>query len=150
MTFSQFGGARLGTFNATWPLAKLVASPEELKLWVLGIKLAFPKASITRLSKHSGFISTGLRIEHSNPRAPQFIVFWTFDFPTLAKELALLGYQTSWRHSNHEVQALYRLGGSVSTPISGEATYTLACLALDGTTITKSVSVNIIPTFQEN
>ena len=59
--------------------------------WVLGIKLTFPKASITRLSKHSGFFSTGLRIEHSAPRAPQFIVFWTFDFPTLAKELALLG-----------------------------------------------------------
>jgi hypothetical protein len=95
MTFSQVGGARLGTFNATWPLAKLVASPEELKLWVLGIKLAFPKASITRLSEHHGYFSTGLRIEHSKPRTPQYIIFWTFDFATLAKELPLLGYQVT-------------------------------------------------------
>jgi hypothetical protein len=92
MTFSQFGGARLGTFNATWPLAKLVVNSDELRLWVLGIKLAFPKASITRLSEHRGYMSTGLRIEHSNPRAPQFIVFWTFDLSTLLRELSSSGY----------------------------------------------------------
>jgi hypothetical protein len=92
MSYSQFGGARLGLFNATWPLAKLVAGPEELKLWVLGIKLAFPKASITRLSEHRGYMSTGLRVEHSNPSAPQFIVFWTFDLSTLLRELSSLGY----------------------------------------------------------
>jgi hypothetical protein len=95
MTFSQIGGARLGLFNATWPLAKLVVGAEELKLWVLGIKFTFPKASITRISSYSKFFSKGLRIEHSNPRAPQFIVFWTFDLPVLSKELALSGYQVT-------------------------------------------------------
>jgi hypothetical protein len=95
MTFSQIGGARLGLFNATWPLAKLAASSEELRLSVLGIKFIFPKASITRISKYKKFFSNGLRIEHSNPRAPQFIVFWTFDLPALLKELALQGYQVT-------------------------------------------------------
>jgi hypothetical protein len=95
MTFSQIGGARLGLFNATWPLAKLVVSPEELRLSVLGIKFIFLKASITRVSNYKKFFSNGLRIEHSNPRAPKFIVFWTFDLPTLSKELALSGYQVT-------------------------------------------------------
>ena len=41
------------------------------------------------------------------------------------------------------------LGGNVSKPITGETTYTLSCIALDGSTLTKSATVKIIPTFQE-
>ncbi|KAB2943619.1 MAG: hypothetical protein K8F92_04600 [Hyphomicrobium sp.] len=41
------------------------------------------------------------------------------------------------------------LGGNLSKPITGETTYTLSCLALDGTTLTKTATVRIIPTFQE-
>ena len=91
--FSQIGGARLGFFNATWPLAKLVVSPAELRLRVLGIKLTFAKGSIVRLSKHSGFISTGLRIEHST-QAPSFIVFWTPNVAALLEALSQSGYRT--------------------------------------------------------
>jgi hypothetical protein len=95
MTFSQIGGARLGLFNATWPFAKLVVDPEELRLTVLGIKFAFPRASITKISKYSRFVSTGLRIEHSKKRVPSFIVFWTPNFATLSRELALRGYHVT-------------------------------------------------------
>jgi hypothetical protein len=41
------------------------------------------------------------------------------------------------------------LGGNISKPITGETTYTLSCLGLDGTTLTKTATVKIIPTFQE-
>ena len=41
------------------------------------------------------------------------------------------------------------LGDTTSKPIAGETTYTLSCLALDGSTLTKSATVKIIPTFQE-
>ncbi len=41
------------------------------------------------------------------------------------------------------------LGGNLSKPITGETTYTLSCLALDGATLTKSATVHILPTFQE-
>jgi len=41
------------------------------------------------------------------------------------------------------------LGGNISKPVTGETTYTLSCLALDGRTLTKSATVKIIPTFQE-
>jgi hypothetical protein len=42
------------------------------------------------------------------------------------------------------------LGGNISKPISSETTYTLTWLALDGSTLTKSATVKITPTFQEN
>jgi hypothetical protein len=41
------------------------------------------------------------------------------------------------------------IGGQVSTPITGETTYTLSCIPLDGSTLTKQATVRIIPTFQE-
>ena len=41
------------------------------------------------------------------------------------------------------------LGGNISKPITGETTYALSCLALDDTTLTKSATVRILPTFQE-
>ena len=36
-----------------------------------------------------------------------------------------------------------------SKPITAQTTYTLSCVALDGTTLTKPATVRIIPTFQE-
>ena len=41
------------------------------------------------------------------------------------------------------------LGGNISKPIHGASTYTLSCLGLDGTTLSKQATVRIIPTFQE-
>jgi hypothetical protein len=41
------------------------------------------------------------------------------------------------------------LGGNISKPITSETTYTRSCLALDGSTLTKSATVRILPTFQD-
>ncbi len=41
------------------------------------------------------------------------------------------------------------LGGDLSQPITGGTTYTLSCLTQNGTTLTKSATVRIIPSFQE-
>jgi hypothetical protein len=104
MTISQIGGARVGVFmNATWPLAKLVANSDELTLRVVVLKYSFPKASIVRISEHTGplagvlprFITSGLRIEHRNKNVPDFVVFWTSHSSDLLKQLASMGYQTS-------------------------------------------------------
>jgi hypothetical protein len=54
--------------------------------------LAFPRSSIRRLSKHRGFFSTGLRIEHTDEALPEFIVFWDFGFTKLKSELTRLDY----------------------------------------------------------
>jgi hypothetical protein len=73
--------------------AKLTVEPQELRLTVLGfIKLTFPKSSITRLGEHRGFISSGLRIEHRGARAPEFVVFWTWNLAALIEALRAAGY----------------------------------------------------------
>jgi hypothetical protein len=43
----------------------------------------------------------------------------------------------------------YPVGGNISKPITGETTYTLSCVDAAGTTLTKTATVRIIPTFQE-
>ena len=90
-TFVQIGGARIGFFNATWPLARLSADRNAIALRCL-LKFAFPRDRITGLSRYRGFMSTGLQIEHTVPRYPGFILFWTFSFDLLKAELEALGY----------------------------------------------------------
>jgi len=97
--FSQTGGARLGFFNATYPFAILSADTEGLRLSCLGRNYAFSKNKIQSLSRHRGIFSVGLRIEHSEPSYPQFVVFWasmffwTSGFQRLKAQLENLGYE---------------------------------------------------------
>ena len=100
MTFSQTGGLRIGTsylfaVNVTWPFAKLTVKETELALSCLGWTWTLPKSSIQSLRKYKGFFSTGLRIEHSTARRPSFVVFWTFGFAALERELERCGYAVS-------------------------------------------------------
>jgi hypothetical protein len=41
------------------------------------------------------------------------------------------------------------IGGNISKPITAATTYTLKCLDLQNQTLTKSATVQILPTFQE-
>ena len=59
---------------------------------------------------------------------------------------------TSLHHLRADTDHRGRLAsrGNISKPITGETTYTLSCIALNGgTTLTKQATVRIIPTFQE-
>ena len=95
---SQTGGARLGHFNASYPFATLSADSQMLRLTCLGRDYVFPRSSIQRLSRHRGLFSVGLRVEHTEPSYPQFIVFWasvffwTSGFQRLRTQLESLGY----------------------------------------------------------
>jgi hypothetical protein len=97
--FRAIGGARIGSglvsFNASWPFAKLEIGGDALLLTCLWLKWAFPKESITRLSKHYGAFSSGFRIEHKIERYNPFIVFWTFRVSALQAALAEFGYHIS-------------------------------------------------------
>ena len=100
MAFSETGGARIGksivwSLDVTWPLAKLTVKETELRLSVLGFTWILAKSSIRTLSKYRGAFPTGLRIEHSIPRRPPFVVFWTFGFAELKQELERYGYTVS-------------------------------------------------------
>ncbi len=90
-TFAQLGGARIGFVNATWPFAQLSADRDAIALRCL-FKFTFPRDSITKLGRYRGFTSSGLQIEHTVPRYPRFMVFWTFSFDALKGELEALGY----------------------------------------------------------
>jgi hypothetical protein len=90
--FKQVGGARLGWFNASRPFASLSISRDSLTLNCCGLTYVFPREAIRQLARHKGLFSTGLRIEHAQPRAPKRVVFWTSAFADLARELETLGY----------------------------------------------------------
>jgi hypothetical protein len=97
--FTQTGGARLGMFNASWPFAKLSATPDALSLSCLGSDYSFPKNKTRSLSRHRGIFSTGLRIEHTDSTFPEFMVFWaslffwTSGFRKLKGHLEIFGYE---------------------------------------------------------
>jgi hypothetical protein len=73
----------------------LTVNETELLISVLGLTWLIPKTSIRNLAKFRGAFSTGLRIEHSMPRRPPFVVFWTRRFDVLERELKLRGYTVS-------------------------------------------------------
>ena len=97
--FTQTGGARLGWFNASSPLATLAANTEALRLSCCGREYFFPKKKILKLSRHKGIFSVGLRIEHDDEAIPEFVVFWasvffwTSGFSNLKAKLESLGYE---------------------------------------------------------
>lgn len=92
---SMTGGARLGPFNATWPLARLAADPKTLKLSVLGKALVFPRESVLELIAMKGFITHGLEIRHTQSSYPNRIIFWTFNPTALKAGLERLGWRVS-------------------------------------------------------
>src|SRR5664279_3230102 len=99
--FSQKGGARLDHFNATYPFATLSGDSDALHLTCFRRQYHFPRGSIRRLSRYRGYFSVGLRIEHTQESAPQFVVFWasllfwTSAFQRLRTELVCLGYDVA-------------------------------------------------------
>jgi hypothetical protein len=77
--------------NHSWPAVKLTIEPEKIIL-ATGFKSHhFDKDQITRLAPYAGFcwiFAQGIRIEHTNPDIPKFIVFWAFDLTEIKSTLA--------------------------------------------------------------
>lgn len=83
------GGARVGWVNATWPLAKLRASPESLEIAaaVVGTYRFRPEdvreiAPVTWIP----LLSWGVRVHHVRADVPERVIFWTFAPPARAIE----------------------------------------------------------------
>jgi hypothetical protein len=94
-SYSQTGGARLDTFNATIPFATLVVAPDAITLSVIGRQYRFEKSQVLSLAKYRGFLSSGLKIEHKASSTPPHVVFWTTNFEKLASALERLGWPIS-------------------------------------------------------
>ena len=97
--FSLRGGAKLNWANITAPFAVLSGDSNALCLSCFRRDYVFHRSCILGLSKFRGMFSIGLRIEHTVPTYPGFVVFWVSMFPwsirfsMLKEELERHGYQ---------------------------------------------------------
>ena len=90
---SQIGGLRVDGFNVSWPFARLKATEDKITLVVFSKTYEIEKENISALRRHRGFLSVGLKIEHTKGGMPKHLVFWTFAFKKLKKALGELGYK---------------------------------------------------------
>jgi hypothetical protein len=76
------GGARIGMANATWPFASLKVSKDRLDLntGIVG-NLTFKPSDIISIEPYSGFLSSGLKINHKVSKYKDKVIFWTFKNP---------------------------------------------------------------------
>jgi hypothetical protein len=97
--FALKGGARLNWWNVSAPFAVLSGDGNALRLSCFRRDYVFDKSCILDLSRFRGMFSVGLRIEHTVPTYPEFVVFWVSMFPwsrrfsVFKEELERHGYQ---------------------------------------------------------
>lgn len=73
----RFRRSRLATINFTWPFATLEIGPGALVLRGPGIHYVFSRESVA-VEAVRGLFSPGLRLRHTDPALPPYVVFWTF------------------------------------------------------------------------
>ena len=83
-TFEATGGARVGWANATWPLAKLTATSDSLRVAVLIFgNYTFTPDTVVAITRYTmiPILGWGIRIEHCVPEHPAHFVFWCLGNP---------------------------------------------------------------------
>ena len=95
----RWGASFWGGMNATWPFAKLQATSDGIVivLNVIGMmkeKFEFSRDELKSIRKKRGIFpfNTGVVFEHAEPSYPPFILFWTFRFATLKRNLTERGF----------------------------------------------------------
>ena len=90
--FTQKGGVRLDTNNATWPFAKIVVTRGKIKLKIFSNEYELGKDEIIELREYRGLFSKGILIEHKRADYPEHMAFWTLNFKKLKQGIEVLGY----------------------------------------------------------
>jgi hypothetical protein len=78
-TFKATGGARTGGINATWPLAKLEASADSLRVSILTLGVySFTPGTVVSITRYTRFpiLGWGIQIQHCVPEYPARLIFW--------------------------------------------------------------------------
>jgi len=95
--FTTTGGAHVGWINASWPFAKLSATPEKLTLSisVLGT-YTFAPERVSTIEKYVMIpvLASGVRIHHCSPDCPVRVIFWCLQDPdTVLQGIAASGFR---------------------------------------------------------
>jgi hypothetical protein len=106
---TETGGFRVGrnawlALNGTWPFGTLEIHSDCLVLDTLWRRYSFPRSSILALSEFHGFFWSGLRIEHSIPAYPRFVVFWSPRMSRLWQRLADTGFPVANERPNQPLE----------------------------------------------
>ena len=95
--YTARGGARIGWVNATWPLAKLTVTPDQLMLSIFGFgEYLFSPADVVALDPVYG--GQGVRVVHCRANCPERIIFFLprkGDAGELARRLEESGFTPS-------------------------------------------------------
>ncbi len=78
------GGARVGSVNATWPLAQLIVRRDSIDVKVMFIgSYAFLQNQVVSIKKYTVIprLGWGIQIVHNVIKYPKKIIFWTFRDP---------------------------------------------------------------------
>ena len=102
---TEYGGLRWGASfwnaaNATWPFATWRLAGDCLDVQVHAWPLitdhfVFAKKDVISLRITRGVISSGVRIEHSRPEYPPFILFWSFSAERVLSDAGAVGFPIS-------------------------------------------------------
>jgi hypothetical protein len=95
--FEATGGARVGWTNATWPLAKLTATSNSLRvaIRILG-DYSFTPDTVVSITRYTMIpvLGWGIQIQHSVPEYPARFIFWCLGSPdTLLAGIRDAGFQ---------------------------------------------------------
>ena len=107
-----WGAGRWSTGGAyvSWPFATLRVMPDRIRLtvrvwkwfrWILRVLdrtfeveqvFELEQTDVEAIRRKRGLLSTGVIFEHRKAGYPTFMLFWTFKYGALSKELRLRGY----------------------------------------------------------
>jgi hypothetical protein len=96
-TFKATGGAGAGGINATWPLAKLEASADSLRVSILTLGIySFTPGTVVSITRYTRFpiFGWGIQIQHCVPDYLARLIFWCLGNPvTLLAGIRDSGFQ---------------------------------------------------------
>jgi len=100
--YYETGGLRWGkshwiSSNASYPFARVYITADYISITVNLILrkelLQFHRSEICSITKEATFLGRGIRIKHSKPCSPKYILFWTTKMNKLQNGLAAFGWE---------------------------------------------------------
>jgi hypothetical protein len=92
-TRSFIGGARFGIFNATFPFARLIVSPDKLSLRCIRTYDLAPKEVICTPCGPLPLILSGVRFHHIDKDYPDPRISWCFSRRRVLDALGQAGFE---------------------------------------------------------